>query len=124
MQNIISYYALTESFRHKMTEASKEPLNFVPIGRLRHLSPSELWRKIRSLRAAHITIAIEDNDARSLAGPLMLIAAASGSRRIDILWPDSRRERVSRIRIIREISRLIWAQISGRVAVRPQLDNR
>ena len=118
MQNIISYYALTESFRHKMTEASKEPLNFVPIGRLRHLSPSELWRKIRSLRAAHITIAIEDNDARSLAGPLMLIAAASGSCRIDILWPDSRRERVSRIRIIREISRLIWVQISGRVAVR------
>ncbi len=118
MQNVISYYALTESFRQKMMEASDGPLNFVPIGRLRHLGPRALWRKIRSLRADHITIAIEDNNARSLAGPLMLIATASGTSRIDILWPNNRRESVSRAKIFRHALRLIGAQISSRIALR------
>jgi glycosyltransferase involved in cell wall biosynthesis len=69
------------------------------------------------LRADHITIAIEDNNARSLAGPLMLIAAASGTRRIDILWPDDRREKISRAKIMLHILRLVKAQISGRIAL-------
>lgn len=118
MQNVISYYALTESFRQKMAQTSAEPLNFIPIGRVRNLGPKALWRKLRSLRADHITIAIEDNNARSLAGPLMLIAAASGTRRIDILWPDNHRENISRAKVILHILRLVGAQISGRIALR------
>jgi glycosyltransferase involved in cell wall biosynthesis len=118
MQNVLSYYALTESFRQKMMEANDGPLNFVPIGRLRHLGLKAVWRKIRNLRADHITIAIEDNNARSLAGPLMLIATASGTPRIDILWPNNQRESVSRTKILRHALRLVGAQISSRIALR------
>lgn len=114
--NVLSYYALSESFRERMVLSSESALNFTPIGRLRQLGLRAGLRKIWGLRADRITIVIEDDNSRPLAGPLMLIAALSGSGKIDVLWPGNVLEHVSRIKIAAHVAALLCAQISGRVA--------
>jgi len=116
--NVISYYPLTDGHQQKLAGSIEEPLDFIAIGRLRNLRPVALLRKIRALRADRMTVAIENENARAVAGPLMMVAALSGSRRVYVSWPDGELEYVPRAKIVAHLFRLAGAQVSGRLAVR------
>jgi hypothetical protein len=117
-QNIISYDPLTDNLRRQIESALSAPADFVAIGRLRSLGPLALFRRIRALRADRILVAIENDNSRPLAGPLVMLAAISGTRRVAIRWPDGRTEEIPRGRILVDLWRMARAQITGRLAVR------
>lgn len=117
MHNVISYYALTDSFRRTVEAVVGESVEFVAVGRLRNLGMRSLLRRIRELKADRITVAIEHENARPFAGPLLLLAAASGSRRVEVMWPDGRRAAVTYAQICRHLAKAIGAQLLGRIDV-------
>jgi glycosyltransferase involved in cell wall biosynthesis len=117
VRRVISYYELSENFRNSIA-SDADQISFSTIGRLRERGLLVAFRAIRLLKAKRMTIAVEDESSRHLAGPLILLAAASGSKQIDVLWPDRTAELISYRKIILWIFRIIGAQISSRLAYR------
>lgn len=117
-RNVVSYYALTDAFQSKLRSQYTTSLNFVSVARLRNLPTRDFLRSLRSLRKSRVTVAIEHENARPFADPLVLLAALSGSRRIDVLWPDGSVTPVSRLAMLSHVWRAFRAQIAGRLAMR------
>jgi glycosyltransferase involved in cell wall biosynthesis len=115
---VISHHTLTEDFRRSMESRYGEPVSFVTIGELRNLGPIGMLRKLRALKPQDVTIAIEDENSRQLAGPLILVAAMTGSSRIEAVGPDGTREAISHRAIAIWFLKTAKAQFSSRLAYR------
>ncbi len=113
---VVSYYELGESFRDAIARACPDETRFVAISRLSRDSLLQLFRQIRGLKGECIAVAIEDENSRYLVGPLLLLAAMSGSRRIEIVWPNGTSERVAFRTFVIWLAKILWAQISSRWA--------
>lgn len=118
MQRVISYYALTDRFRNSIELQSAGKVEFSAVGGLRNLSLGAMLREIRRLKASRMSVAIESDSARPLAGPLMLLAALTGTPRIGLIWPDGRSEEVPRWKVARYLFEIVKDQISSRIAYR------
>lgn len=114
---VLSYYALSASFREDL-QLEVGPVDFTTVGHLRNLDMMSAIRAIRALRADHLIIAIENDNARPLAGPLSLLGALSGSKAMTIVWPDRRQEKISRFTALALGGRLLKAQFASRRAFR------
>ena len=114
---VLSYYALSASFREDL-QLEVGPVDFTTVGHLRNLDMMSAIRAIRALRADHLIIAIENDNARPLAGPLSLLGALSGSKAMTIVWPDRRQEKISRFTALALGGRLLKAQFATRRAFR------
>ncbi len=119
MKRIISYYALSEAFREKLTLSSQDEC--VILAELRNLGLSNMLSRIRALKADELVVAIETDNARTLAGPLLLVGAISGSRNLSIVWPDGTNEAVGLRQVFRHILKMGIAQITSRIAYRNAL---
>lgn len=117
MHNVISYHAITDHFKDEIMRESGSA-RFTAVGKLRNLGLLALLREIRLLKADLMTIAIEHDSARPLAGPLAVLAVLSGSTRIRIHWPDGQTDDVTRRRAASQIYRIIADQVRSRVALR------
>jgi glycosyltransferase involved in cell wall biosynthesis len=115
-RNVISYYELAEGFRLSIEQRFPGPIGFTVISRLRELGLPAMLRKLRALRSRDVTIAVEDENSRQLAGPLILMAAMTGSGQIEVLWPDGTLERISFRAIAVWFLKILEAQISSRLA--------
>src|SRR5690606_5677688 len=115
---VISYYPVTGALRAHLEHAAGRSLDFTTVGHLRNLDMMSAIRAIRALRSDHLIIAIENDNARPLAGPLSLLGALSGSRAMTIVWPDRRQEKISRLKALALGGRLLQAQFSSRRAFR------
>lgn len=115
LRRVISYYELSENFRSSIAPDADQ-IRFATIGRLREHGMLRALGKMRLLKAKRMTIAIEDESSRQLVGPLILLAVASGSKKIDVLWPDRTTELLSYWKIIHWIVRIIGVQISSRLS--------
>lgn len=113
---IVSYYDLGETFRDAIARECPDETRFVAISRLSRDSLLQLLRQIRGLKSECIAVAIEDETSRYLVGPLLLLAALSGSRRIEIVWPNGMSEKVPFRAIVAWLARILSAQISSRWA--------
>ena len=114
----ISYFALTDRFRASVETGLGGPVRFDDIGRLRNSGMAFLLREIRKLRADHIAVAIETDDARSLWAPLLAVALLTGSRRISTVWPDGSVSSVSKWRAAATVLQIGAVQIRSRLAYR------
>jgi glycosyltransferase involved in cell wall biosynthesis len=114
--SVISYFELSENVRRSMERQGSEQTEFVAISRLRQRGLFGLFRRIRALKSQNITIAIESENSRQLAGPLILLAAVTGSRRIEVSWPDGTRETISYRAIAAWFFKIVGAQVSSRFA--------
>lgn len=117
-RNVISYHELAGEFRQSIEMIYPEPANFVAISRLREPGLLGLLRKLRARGSRDVTVAVEDENARQMAGPLILMAVAAGGRRIEVFWPDRTRERLSCRAIATWFLRTFAAQVSSRLAYR------
>jgi len=115
-RNIISYYELAEDFRRSVEQRFSAPIGFTVINRLRELGLTGMLRKLRALKLRDVTIAIENENSRQLVGPLIVMAAMTGSERVDVLWPDGTLERISCRAVAVWSFKILMAQISSRVA--------
>jgi glycosyltransferase involved in cell wall biosynthesis len=117
MHNVFSYYALTDAFRKRVESVADGPVEYIAVGQLRNLGIRKLLARIRKLKSDRITVAIEHENARPLAGPLLLLAVASGSRCVEVLWPDGTRVAATYAQVSRHLGKVVGAQILGRMAV-------
>src|SRR4051812_35938619 len=115
-RNVISYYELADNFRQSIQLEHRELVNFTAISRLRGHGLLDMLRKVRSLKAPILTVAVENDNSRQLVGPLILIAAITGSRRIEVLWPDRTLETISYRAVAVWLFRIAVAQVSSRWA--------
>lgn len=116
--NVISYLELTQGFRQSIKLKHPEPTSFTVISRLRKFGLFGAFRKLRALKSQNVTIAIENENSRHFVGPLLLIAAMTGSRRIEVLWPDRTLERISFRTVAIWSLKILRAQVSSRLAYR------
>jgi glycosyltransferase involved in cell wall biosynthesis len=117
-RNVVSYHDLGEGFRQSIELRYPEPTSFIAISRLREPGLFGAFRKLRALKSQDITIAIEDENSRQLAGPLILLAAMTGSRRIEVFWPDRTVERLSYREIAAWSLKILKVHVSSRLAYR------
>lgn len=113
---VISYYPVTGALRTHLEYDAGCSLDFTTVGHLRNLDVMSAIRAIRALRSDHLIIAIENDNARPLAGPLSLLGALSGSKAMTIVWPDHRQEKISRLKALTLGGRLLQAQFISRRA--------
>ncbi len=118
MQTVISYYALAKPVRETIEAEYAGECRYEAVGRLRNLGIRGALKEIRALRAEEVLVAIGEESARPLAGPLLLLAALTGSRRIRMVWPDGRFETVPRARALSLLAHLAGAQVTSRAALR------
>lgn len=119
--NVISYYPLTDGFKLRNRQRFPDPTEFHQVSQFRNRGAIGLLRSIRKLKTGRIVVAIEDENSRPLAPPLLLLAALSGSRTIDIIWPDDSFETIPKTRIARMMVQLGLAQAHSRLALRRSL---
>jgi glycosyltransferase involved in cell wall biosynthesis len=118
MTNVISYYPMTAAFRDAVVQLTNGPCNFVSVPQLRNLSILAMLGQIRALKADRIIVAVENDNAAPVVGPLLLLAALSGSHCVEVLWPDNSIKRVSCFEIVGLLMRFMRAQVEARVRCR------
>lgn len=114
-RNVISYYELTEDFRRLIEHEHRELITFTAISRLRSHGLLDMLRKVRALKAPILTVAVE-RSSQQLVGPLVLVAAITGSGRIEVLWPDGALEEISCGGVAGWLFKISVAQVSSRWA--------
>src|SRR6185312_1600157 len=107
MINVISYYPITAAFRDAVVRLTSEPCNFVSIPQLRNLPIMAMLSQIRALKSDRIIVAVENENAAPIVGPLLLLAALSGTRCVEVLWPDKSFKRVSQFEMVGLVMRFI-----------------
>jgi glycosyltransferase involved in cell wall biosynthesis len=116
VQRVISYYKLTEKFRRLIEQSVGSDIDFVTVGHLRNLGPLRFYRATKNLRASQLFVAAEDDSARAIVGPLLLLSALSGSRKIAVIWPDGTVEPVGRSRLAKLLASVAHDQFASRLA--------
>jgi glycosyltransferase involved in cell wall biosynthesis len=123
-RSVISYYEIDAEMRRALKLDSAEGIRYAAVNKMNRNSPFALLRDVRKLRADSIAIAANDEIARPFIGPLILLAAVSGSREIEMLLPDGASEKVTRWGILRWLVKILGAQVTSRWAyqrARPRL---
>lgn len=117
-RRVISYYALTEKFRGVVEQSIGPGIDFVTASQLRNLDLFRFYRATRGLKASELFVAAEDESAKAVVGPLLVLSALSASRRLGIIWPDGTVEYVGRSRVAKLLASVVRDQFAGRRAYR------
>lgn len=115
-RRVISYYTLTEKFRGIIESSIGTRIDFVTVGQLRNLGIIRLYRATRKLKASELFIACEDESAKAIVGPLLVLSGLSGSRKLGVIWPDAKTEYVTRPRLAKLLASITWDQFVSRRA--------
>jgi glycosyltransferase involved in cell wall biosynthesis len=115
-RRVISYYALTERFRGFIEQSIGAGVDFATASQLRNLGPFRFYRATRNLKASELFVAAEDESAKAIVGPLLVLSALSGSRKIGVIWPDGAIEYVSRSRLAKLLASVARDQLTSRLA--------
>ena len=118
MKKVISYYALTDATKQNIIAGTPGVVEFEAVSNLRNHGALDTLRKIRQLAADELVVAIEDENARPLAVPLLLVGVLSGSRRITLREPGGTEKPVSRLEIAKSLLKIARMQITARLAFR------
>ena len=92
----LSNYPLSTEFRREFERRIERQPNYIGVAELRQLSIPQAFGRLRSLRASKLCICIEDESSLSITAPMILLAAMSNAKRLEIVYPDFRREHISR----------------------------
>jgi glycosyltransferase involved in cell wall biosynthesis len=115
-RRVISYYALTEKFRRLIEQSLGEGVDFVTANRLRNLGPLRFYRAARDLKTSELLVAAEDESAKAIVGPLLVLSALSGSRKLGVIWPNGAIEYVNYSRLAKLFASVARDQFTGRRA--------
>jgi glycosyltransferase involved in cell wall biosynthesis len=92
----LSNYPLSTEFRREFERRIERQPNYIGAAELRRLSVPQALGRLRSLRADKLCICIEDESGLPITSPMILLAAISDAKRLEIVYPDFRREHISR----------------------------
>ena len=114
----ITSYPLSQGFRERFEERVGARPRYLPLAELRRLPLHELVRRLRSLGGERLFVPLEDESSRVLLPVLHGLAAVTGSKRIEVVFPDLSEMSLSRWRAAPALLGLLRASLGGQVAVR------
>ena len=117
MITTITGYPLSLAFRTRLESQLGEVPTYLYLPELRRLPLSAQLRALSRVGALCV-IALEDASSYPLRPILEALAAASPAKRIEIIHPDLRRERVTRRRAAAQLAALAAASLGGQVVLR------
>lgn len=106
-------YPLSSAYRQNLEAKLEQPLQYVSIADLRRLPITGLFSQLRAWRNARVLIPMEDANGRTLLPILVCIAVFSAAKSIEIIHPDSRRERFPRWRAVGSVLQIVIASIAS-----------
>lgn len=92
-------YPLSGVYRKRFEEMIGGKPKYLLLAEFRRLPVLELIRTLRSLRADHLYLPLEDVNSNAILPILQSVAVVSGTRRIEVILPNLKRKRVNRWRI-------------------------
>jgi glycosyltransferase involved in cell wall biosynthesis len=112
----LTIYPLSQDFRNRFEKSVGSIPTYLNLAELRRLPISKLIQTLRSLKAEHLFLPIEDVNSRAILPILKAIAAISSARSIEVVHPDLNRERVSRGQAGSSIVALTGASVAAQTA--------
>lgn len=106
-------YPLSSAYRQNLEATLGKIDRYVSIADLRRLPISALFRELRAMQDARLLIPLEDANSLTLLPILACIAAFSAAESIEIIHPDSRRERYPRWRTVGAVLHIAIASIGS-----------
>lgn len=113
MNYALTGYPLSRDFRNRFEQLIGATPEYVSLPELRKLPPVKMLQALRSLRAEHLFLPLEDVNSTSVLPVLRGIAALTSARRIEVVHPDLRREGVVRWQAVRFASRVAVASMAS-----------
>ncbi|MBD2015738.1 glycosyltransferase [Microcoleus sp. FACHB-53] len=110
-------YPLSQDFRNHFEKSVGSTPTYLNLPELRRLPLPELIRTLRSLNANYLFLPIEDVNSRVILPILEAIAAVSDARRIEVVHPDLKRDRISRGKASLSMLALAGASVATQVAM-------
>ncbi len=109
---ILTAYPLSAPFEHAVRSVIGQGTQTVTVAQLRSQGLTGLLRQLWSMRGDPIVLPIEEENSSALLPVLKLLAACTRSRSICVVYPDMRRETVSRWQIALDALRFASASVS------------
>jgi len=107
-------YPLSSNYRNSLEATFNVSPDYLSVADLRRMSIVGLLRTLWRYPGETLLIPLEDVNSVALLPVLETLSAASGARYIVIVYPDMRRERISRLTAIVHFGRMLRASISSR----------
>jgi glycosyltransferase involved in cell wall biosynthesis len=114
---VMSFHPLTAGFLAGIEEVHG-PANFCfDAASLRKLPFIKALQELRAIRTENLVVAVPDELAVALVGPLSIAASFARARRIEIVWPDQRIEPVRRWKVLHQIAKLVFDTLASRLSL-------
>jgi len=114
--SILSQYPFSAEFRRKLEYKLQAVPTYISMSELRGLSLSQLWARLRSIKADRLLIPLEDENARAVLPFLKIIAGLSSARQIEIIGSEHSPITAKRVTLVHDVFAISYASIVGRSA--------
>jgi glycosyltransferase involved in cell wall biosynthesis len=115
---VLTNYPLSTKYKSRLeNELGLEP-HYVTISELRHLPLFQVIKRLRHLRGETLLLPLEDENSVAILPILEMMAAISGTKRIEIVLPDGERKRFFRRQAAESFLSFLRASARGLTAVR------
>lgn len=104
---------LSEDYRLRLEASLGVTPTYVTVRGVRAMSPVRAWRTLSASVDGHLLIPVEDPDGQALVPILEVMAALSRARRIEVVLPDLRRKRISRLAALAGGIGVLWASLGA-----------
>lgn len=98
-QYALAGYPLSHDFRARLENAVGKIAEYLSAGELRRMSARQALRRLRKLDAAALYIALEDPHSQAILPVLKVFALLARAVRIEVIYPDLTRKRLSRVKL-------------------------
>ena len=119
LQYALVAYPLSRNFAVRLEHVVGPLAAYLSVGELRQLSLLRMLAKLRSLNAAVLHLPLEDEGSHAVLPALKMIALFARAGRVEVVYPDMRREPVSKLRLLGAVLAMAGASFASLwVAVR------
>jgi glycosyltransferase involved in cell wall biosynthesis len=111
---VMSFHPITKEFSERVERIFGPIDAYYDAASLRKLSLTAGIRELRNIRTEKLVVALENDAARALIGPLSIAAAFTRANSIAAVWPDLRVEPVPRLSAVRNVARAAYDTLASR----------
>jgi glycosyltransferase involved in cell wall biosynthesis len=122
---VMSFHPITKEFSEQIEKMFGPIDACYDAANLRKLPLTAGIRQLRNIRTEKLVVALENDAARALIGPLSIAASFTRANAIAAVWPDLHVEPVRRLGALRNVARAIFdTLVSRRSLARMMRDGR
>jgi glycosyltransferase involved in cell wall biosynthesis len=111
---VMSFHPVTREFSEQVEKVFGTVDGCFDAASLRKLPLTAGIRELRNIRTEKLVIALENDAARALIGPLSIAASFTRANSIVVIWPDLRIEPLHRLSAFRNVARAAYDTLASR----------